>query len=166
MNSFPDAMEIFQRQLQEGILQEAYQGLMKYIKQLRVHFEKGYPAYSVASGIYSGYLDMTAFYLFPESLKKRKLKISIVFVYETFRFEVWLSGMNRDVQVKYWNLLRDSGWDRHPLASNPRKVDYITDHVLVDDPDWSSLDALTSEIEAGTVDFIRELEVFLEHAEI
>jgi hypothetical protein len=89
------------------------------------------------------------------------LKIAIVFVYDSFRYEIWLSGINWDVQAKYWDLLRDKGWDEHYLASNPRKVDYVIAHVLVGNPDWSNLTALTREIEAGTVAFIKDVEAFL-----
>ncbi len=35
------------------------------------------------------------------------------------------------------------------------------DHILVNDPDFSDLDALTGEIEKGTLEFIREVEEFI-----
>ena len=101
---------------------------------------------------------MTYFSLFPESLKRRGLKTAIVFVYDSFRFEVWLSGSNRKVQSKYWKLFKESDWNKYDLASNPKREDYVIDHILVSDPDFGDLDALTSQIERGTLEFIKDVE--------
>jgi hypothetical protein len=151
----------FRRLLQVGEIQEAYQGLMAYFRDLRAHFKKEHRAYPVSGSIYYGYMDMTYFALFPEALKRRDLKIAIVFVYDTFRFEVWLSGANRDVQAKYWKLLKESGWDHYQLAPDPRKEDYVIGHVLAEDPDFGDLEGLTKRIEEGTLAFMRNVEGFL-----
>jgi hypothetical protein len=103
-------------------------------------------------------MDMTYFSLFSEPLRRRRLKIAIVFVYDTFRFEVWLSGSNRQVQSKYWKLFKESAWNKYDLASNPKREDYVFDHILVSDPDFGDLDALASQIEGGTLEFIKDVE--------
>ena len=161
MGSFPEAMNEYKRLLKKGDIQEAYQGLMEYFRDLRSHFKTKYPEYSVSGSIYYGYMDMTYFSIVPESLKRRKLKIAIVFVYDTFRFEVWLSGSNRDVQAKYWRRLKESEWTKYHHASNPRAEDYVIDHILVEDPDFRDLDALTRQIDRGTIEFIGDVEGFL-----
>ncbi len=161
MNGLQQAMMAFKDQLKQGDLITAYQGLMVYIRELRSHFEKQYPEYSVPSNIYYGYLDMTYFSIIPPPLKPHNLKIAIVFEYETFRFEVWLSGANRDVQARIWGWLRESGWDKYRLAEDPRKIDYVLAQTLLDDPDFSDLGKLTSEIERGTQDFIWDVEGLL-----
>jgi hypothetical protein len=161
MGSFTKSMNEYKKQLRMGYIQEAYQGLMGFFRDLRSHFKNSYPDYSVSGSIYYGYMDMTYFSLFPESFKHRKLKIAIVFVHDTFRFEVWLSGSNRNVQTKYWRLLKESDWHKYHLASNPRAVDYVLDHILVNNPDFSDLDTLTGHIERGTLEFIRDVEGFL-----
>jgi hypothetical protein len=89
------------------------------------------------------------------------LKIAIVFVYDTFRFEVWLSGGNRDVQVEYWNLIKEHGWERYQLSPDPRREDYVIGQILVEDPHFGDLGELTRQIEQGTDRFIREVEGFL-----
>jgi hypothetical protein len=43
---------------------------------------------------------MTYFAVVPPSLKRRARKIAIVFNYEAFRFEAWLSATNRQLQRK------------------------------------------------------------------
>lgn len=161
MRSFPESMNEYKKQLKKGDIQEAYQGLMEYFRDLRSHFKNRYPDYSVSGSIYYGYMDMTYFSLFPESLKRRKLKIALVFIHDVFRFEVWLSGSNRDVQAEYWELLKGSGWDKYHLASNPKAEDYVIDHILINDPDFRDLEALTRQIESGTLEFISDVEGFL-----
>jgi hypothetical protein len=154
-------MNEYKNQLNKGFIQEAYRGLMEYFRDLRSHFKNKYPEYSVSGSIYYGYMDMTYFPLFPEPLKRRKLKIAIVFLHDTFRFEVWLSGSNRNVQTKYWNLLKESNWDKYHLASNPKNEDFVLDHILINNPDFSDLDDLTRQIERGTLEFVGDVESFL-----
>lgn len=102
-------IENFRHHLEKGSIQKAYRAVVSYMMGLRTHFEKNYPDLRV-SGFYQGYMDMTYFALFPASLKERKLKIAVVFNYETFGFEVWLSGSNRRVARQNWELLKDHEW--------------------------------------------------------
>ena len=161
MESFHEYINEYRKQLEKGAIKEAYKGLMEYIMDLRTHFKNKYPDYFVSSSIYYGYMDMTYFSFFPKSLKDRSLKIAIVFIHDTFKFEVWLSGSNRNVQTKYWKLLKESDWHKYHLASNPRAVDYVLDHILINNPDFSDLDSITRQIERGTLEFIRDVEGFL-----
>jgi hypothetical protein len=161
MESLPEYISEYKQQLKKGVIQKAYLGLMQYIMDLKTHFKKKYPEYSVSGSLYYGYMDMTYFALFPESLKKRGLKIAIVFVYETFRFEVWLSGSNRPVQAKYWQLFKDNDWNKYHLVPTQKGVDSIVEHVLADNPDFKDLEALTAQIESGTLKFIEDIESFL-----
>ena len=90
MESFHEFVNEYRKQLEKGAIQKAYKGLMEYIMTLRTHFKNKYPDYLVSGSIYYGYMDMTYFAFSPKSLKDRNLKIAIVFVYNPFRFEVWL----------------------------------------------------------------------------
>jgi len=161
MSSFHKSIIEFRQQLEKGAIIEAYSGLMAYFRDLRSHFQKNYPDYSVPSNIYYGYLDMTYFSIIPSNLKPHNLKVAVVFVYGQFRFEVWLSGVNRKVQEEYWHLIKDSGWDLYHLSPDPKRLDYILDQVLVEVPDFVDLGTLTEEIESGTNQFINNVEDFL-----
>lgn len=160
MESLQKAMIEYRKQHEKGAIKEAYRGLMNYIMNLRTHFKNKYPQY-LASGIYFGYMDMTYFSLFPKSLKRQKLKIAVVFVHDTFRFEVWLAGVNKSVQAKYWKLFKESGWNKYRIVANLKGADSIVEHVLVDNPDFSDLETLTSQIEAETMKFVADVEGFL-----
>jgi hypothetical protein len=161
MGSFHEYMSEYKKQLEQGVIQKAYKGLMEYIMDLRTYFQNKYPDYFVSGSIYYGYMDMTYFSFFPESLKQRKLKIAIVFMHEACRFEVWLSGYNKQVQTKYWELFKESNWNKYHLVPSTKGVNSILESVLVDDPDFSDLDTLTKQIEKASLKFIKDIENFL-----
>ncbi len=160
MASFHEYINEYRKQLEKGVIQKAYRGLMEYIMDLRTHLKNKYPEYFV-SGIYSGYMDMTFFQFTPITLHDRKLKVSIVFIYDAFRFEIWLAGYNKSVQDKYWELFRESGWGKYRVVPTTNGADSIIEHVLVEDPDFSDLDALTKRIEKEALRFILNVEGFL-----
>ena len=161
MESFHEYMTEYKKQLEKGAIQKAYKGLMEYVMNLRTYFQKKYPDFYVSGSLYYGYMDMTYFPCFPQSLKDRNLKIAIVFIHETCRFEVWLAGANKQVQTKYWKLFKESGWDQYYIVSTTKGFDSIIEYVLVDTPDFSDLNALTNQIENGTLKFIKDVESFL-----
>lgn len=160
MGTLDENLHEYRKQLEKGAIQKAYKGLMEYIMDLRTHFKNKYPDYSVPGSLYYGYMDMTYFSINPESLKNRGLKIAIVFLHEAFRFEIWLSGYNKQVQTKYWKLFKESGWNKYRIVPTPQGVDSIVEHTLVDNPDFSDLDALTSRIERETLSFINGIDSF------
>jgi hypothetical protein len=161
MGSFQEYINEYRKQLEKGAIKEAYKGLMEYIMGLRTHLKTKYPDYYVSGSIYYGYMDMTYFSFFPKSLKQRDLKIAIVFIHDAFRFEVWLAGFNKQVQTKYWKLFKESDWNKYHLVSTTKGVDSIMEYILVDNPDFSDLDALTKQIERETLKFIKDVESFL-----
>ncbi len=161
MDSFQEAIQEYKNQLEKGTIKQAYQGLMEYMMDLRTHFKNKYPDYVVSGSIYFGYMDMTYFSFFPKSLKDRNLKIAVVFIHDSLRFEVWLAGYNKQVQSKYWKIFKESGWKKYPLVSTTQGADSILEYVLVGDPDFGDLDALTDQIERETLIFIQDVESFL-----
>lgn len=161
MKSLQENMLEFREQLGKGAIQQAYQGLMQYMLSLKNHFSSEYPDYSVSGSMYYGYMDMTYFSVVPRSLKDRDLKIAIVFVYDLFRFEAWLSGRNQQVLAKYWEIFTAGDWDRSKIAPQGKWADSILEHILVENPDFSDLEALTRQIDQGTLNFIKEVESFL-----
>lgn len=166
MESFQDDMAEYKNQLKLGTIQRAYKGLMAYIMDLRTYLKNKYPDYFVSGSLYYGYMDMTYFSFYPASLKHRNLKIAIIFVHETFRFEAWLVGYNKQVQSKYWELFKESDWKPYHIVPDTKDVVSILEHVLVDNPDFRNLGVLTEQIESGTLQFIKDIEDFLSEREI
>ena len=162
MEPFHEFINEYRKQLEVGAIKRAYKGLMEYIMDLRTHFKNKYPDYFVSGSIYYGYMDMTYFSFFPESLKQRKLKIAIVFIHDTIRFEAWLAGYNKEVQSKYWKLIKESDWNQYHVVPTTKGVDSIIEHTLVDNPDFSDLGVLTNQIESATLKFIEDVESFFD----
>jgi hypothetical protein len=157
MESLQESVVEYKKQIEKGYIQKAYRGIMDYIMYLRTHIKNRYPELSVGN-MYSGYMDMTYFPLFPKILKSKKLKIAIVFIHETCRFEVWLSGNNRQVQQNIRELIRDNNWEIYRM--DPKNADSIIENLLDANPDFSDQDALTKKIETSTMTFIKEIEGF------
>lgn len=103
----------------------------------------------------------TYFLFHPQSLKKRGLKVAIVFVHDTCRFDVWLASRNAAYRKKYWQLFNDAHYKKHHLVPSDKAVDPILEHTLVAEPDFADPQALSAEIERGALNFIREVESFL-----
>ena len=160
MHSIRKDMEEFRGQLGKGAIQEAYRGLLRYMLGLRTRFQNGYPDFGV-SGFYQGTMDMSYFALFPPALKDRHLKIAIVFKYDAFRFEAWLSGRNRQIQRQYWTLFRGSRWPEYRVVAPAKGIDSIVEVDLAEGLDLAAPDALTSRIEKTTIAFIADIERYL-----
>ena len=161
MRLLSENLIVYREQLQKGAIQEAYKGLMEYILSLKTQFKNRHPEFVVPSNIYFGYMDMTYFSIVPEALKERGLKIAIVFLHREFRFEVWLAGVNKNVQMDYWKRINESGWNKYLLVPTLKGADSILEHVLAENPDFNDLNALTNQIEQETLSFISEVEKFL-----
>ena len=160
MGSFSEYMKEYRKQMERGVIKEAYRGLMEYLMNLRLYFKNKYPNYFVGA-LYEGYMDMTYFSFSPKSLKDQKLRIAIVFIHDTVRFEVWLAGYNKEVQTKFWKLFKESDWDKYHIVPTTKGVDSILEYILVENPDFSDLDNLTEQIEKGTLKFVKDVENFL-----
>ena len=160
MESMQEYVNEYRKQLDKGLIQKAYRGLLEYIMDLRTHFNRKYPDWTPGN-IYQGYMDMTYFPIFPAELSSRKLKIAIVFVHETTRFEVWLAGYNKQIQTEYWKSFKEGDWDKYRIPATLKGIDSIMEYTLVDNPDFRDLDALTGQIEKGTLSFINDIERFL-----
>lgn len=161
MDSFNDAMKEYKNQMQLGVISKAYRGIMDYLLGLKAYLKAKYPEYNVSGSIYFGYMDMSYFSFFPDSLKQRNLKAGIVFIHETCQFEVWLFGVNKQVQNKYWQLIKDSDWIQYSLVATTWGEDAILRHVLMENPDFDDLDAMNEQIESEVVKFIEDVEEFL-----
>jgi len=160
MGSFHENMKEYRIQMKKGVIKDAYRELMEYIMNLRVYFKNKYPDYFVGS-LYEGYMDMTYFSFSPQSLKDKKLRIAIVFIHDLVRFEVWLAGYNKQIQTKFWELFKESGWDKYHIVPTTKNADSIIEYVLVENPNFNNLDALTEQIEKGTLKFVKDVENFL-----
>jgi hypothetical protein len=161
---FQAAIKEYKNQLAKGTIKTAYMGLMRHLEGLRASLEKNHPDFYVSSTVESGRLDFSYFYFTPQTLKQKKLKIVILFVHDSFRFEVWLAGYNKAVQAKYWKQLKESNL-KYRMPASVDGSDSIVELTLVDNADFNDSDALTKKIEEGSLKFIADIENLLSNSQ-
>jgi len=142
--------------------QLSYHELIKYMKELRAFFDKGYDAYFKLGSIYKGSPDFSYFSLTTEELKKQKLKFVIILNHQLMNFSICLSGQNKRIRKKYWDMFKNSDWQKYHLVESISNSLSIIDHVLVAHPDFDNRIDLTEKIETESLKFINELRELLE----
>jgi hypothetical protein len=160
MPSLNESLLEYQEQLQKGMIQKAYKGLMDFMQGLRSVIQKEHPDLKVSGALYFGYMDMTYFAVIPDSLKDRHLKIAVVFLHKEYRFEVWLSAANRDIGKEIWQLFSQSSWHEFHLVPSPERSDSIVEYVVTDQPDFDHPEELTRQIISAVEYFITGIETF------
>ena len=161
--SLNDQLREYKLQLGKGQIQKAYKGIMTFMSGLRVYLEKQHPNFAV-SALYFGYMDMTYFAFTPVDFKKLKLKIAIVYLHEQSRFEVWLSGRDREIQAEYIALFASKEIGSYRLSPILPGVDSILESILVDQPDFDHPEGLSKRIETKTLEFVSDIRTLLNQA--
>jgi hypothetical protein len=161
MGSLNDHIQEYRLQLKKGHIQKAYKGIMTFMSGLKSHLENNYPDHFTSS-LYYGYMDMTYFAFTPPLLKDKKLKIAIVFLHEEARFEAWLGGSNRKIQAEYIEKLFHADIGAYHLSQVHPGVDSIIETILVEKPDFDSVDELKTQIENKTIEFIKNITALLD----
>jgi hypothetical protein len=161
MEHFHSSIPEFHAQLKIGKIQKAFRGIINYMMALKTHLKSKYPSFSTSSNLYIGTMDMTYFSFTPTHFSDMGLKFAVVFSYSTFRFEVWLSAVNKKVQKQYWKQIKELEHEPYHIVPTIQGYDSILECILVDQPDFVDLDQLTLEIERGTIKFIDDIDRIL-----
>jgi hypothetical protein len=135
----------YKKQLDVGKIQVAYTQLVKFVMSLKTRFSSTLGDRYSFGAIFQGYMDYTYFYFANDFCRERKLKFGLVLNHEEMRFEIWLLGQTKDIQERYWKLLKNTKWIQDEAI--PKYSVFA--HVLVQDPDFDDLGALSETIEAG-----------------
>lgn len=139
-----------------------YHQLINYMKNLRAFFHKEYEASFKLGSIYKGNPNYSYFSLTTDKLKQQKLKFVIVLNHITLCFSICLSGQNKDVRKKYWEIFKNSDWNKYHLAESINKSLSIVDRVIVEKPNFKNKKKLTELIERESLKFINEIKSLLE----
>lgn len=91
---------------------------------MRSYLAKELEDYSLTNNIVENNMDYSYFQFTNQELKAKGLKIVITFDYQKFIYEVWLSGINRKVQMTYYDKIKNRK-QLYTLSDNPQKTDYI-----------------------------------------
>ena len=134
---------IYKKQLENSDIQSAYMFLLKYVTSLKAYCQKNFPKEFSFGNVSSGYMDFSYFPFFNDFLRNEKLRFGIVLNHKEMRFELWLMGQNADIQSKYWELMKNSVWNKD--REHMPKYSFL-DVVLIENPDFDNVDNLNFEI--------------------
>ncbi|WP_299222607.1 AraC family transcriptional regulator [uncultured Aquimarina sp.] len=139
-----------------------YHQLINYMKELKAFFHKEYDTYFKLGNVYQGNPDFSYFSLTTDELKKQKLKFVIILNHKMMFFSICLSGQNKSIRKKYWEMFKDSDWSTYHLAESINDSLSIIDQTIVEEPDFSNKRTLTELIEKESLKFINEIKDILE----
>ncbi len=88
-------------------------------------------------------------------------EIAIVFIYETIQFEVWLAAQNKQIQAEYRDMFKKGDLNNYRIPADARGTDANMENTLAENPNFNDPDALTGQIEKGTLTFINDVQHFL-----
>jgi hypothetical protein len=147
----------YKRLIQTTNLQKGYQEFIKFFRNLRAYLQREMPAFTFTGNIVENNMDYSYFQFSNEDLKSKGLKIVIAFVHADFDFQIWLSGINREIQRKQYEILKATG---HPytLTDNPNKTDYILRTDLIAECNFGNPQESFQTIRANTLAFIKKIE--------
>lgn len=154
MKNLNHYVAIYKEQLIKGDILIAYTELVKFVMKIRVDYIKNLSEYYSFSGMLHGYMDYTYFYYSNEFLKKKKLKLGLVLNHLEMRFEIWLLGSTIAIQKKYWDLLKDSKWNKDKIEM-PKYS--ILEVIIENDPNFDELALLSQNIEHKLIEVSDEI---------
>lgn len=152
--SMNEYVEIYKKQLEKGDIQVAYEGLLKYLNNLKAYLSNNLSDKYRFGNLCRGYLDYTYFPFFNEFLRSKKLRFGIVLNHHDMRFELWLMGQNAKVQERYWELLKTTEWNQG-LTAMPKYS--VLEVILAEHPNFNNPDALSKEIEKNATCLVEEI---------
>ncbi len=79
------------------------------------------------------------------------------------QFELWLVGQNSEVQKKYWNILKDTEWNKYQ-TSMPKYS--VLEVILIENPDFNNLSLLTEQIEKKIILITDEIIGYLKRMDV
>lgn len=147
-------VSIYQDQLKKGDILIAYNELVNFVMNLRTEFIKTLSDQYSFAGILHGYMDFTYFYYTNDFLKGKKLKFGLVLNHVELRFEIWLLGNTIPTQRKYWELLKNTKWNKGKTEMPKYSILKTT---LTENPDFDKLDKLSEQIKTKMIKASNEI---------
>ena len=69
-------------------------------------------------------------------------------------------GVNKKALINNWNLFNKKQFSKYLLEPNPKES--IIKHFVVKNPDYNNLEALSQQIESIAIDFVYDINDFVE----
>lgn len=122
--------------------------IINFFNNLRASLAKKHKLDYFISGVYNGNISFIQFT--PRKLKSLNLKVLIVLNHEKNRFEIWLSGRNKETQLKYWEIFRQSNWNKYSIPENLDGklsiVEYFFNQDILEESDANKIELIENEL--------------------
>ena len=148
-------IEEYKNIIQTTNLQRAYQEQIKFFRYLRNCLQKEMVDLKFTGNIVENNMDYSYFQITNFNLKQEGLKIVFVFLHQQFKYQIWLSGVNRQEQLKKINMYQKS--TNYNLTSNPIKTDYIIRKDVETKFDYNNLEKLINDLKEEIYSFINDI---------
>ena len=149
-------IEIYKKQLENEDIQTAYVNLIRYIAKLKASFPNEYKTGNISPG----YLDYTYFSFFNNYLRKHKLRFGIVLNHKKMQFELWLMGQNKTMQQEYWNILKNTSWNKDK-TTKPKYA--VLEVCLLNKIDFNNKEKMNTQILNEAISLAKEIQNYLEN---
>ncbi len=133
-----EMLKEYARLMKNTDMQKGYQEFIRLFRYVHTELKRMMPEYTFTQNIAENRMDFAYFQASDAELKDRGLKLQVVFIHAECRFEVWLSGYNRQVQKRMRDIFVNAGCP-YELCTDPARNEYIL-HIPVsgDIPFWSA----------------------------
>lgn len=153
-------MEKTQKHMPENDLD--YHQLINYMKELKMFFHKKHSTIFKFGKIYKGNPNFSYFSLTTDELKNEKLKFVIFLNHIELCFSICLSGQNKSIRKKYWNILKtNNSLVEYQLAESIDNSLSIIEKTTVKKADFSDKKSLTEQINNESLQFINDIKILL-----
>lgn len=160
--SINENLSIDKKQTRQVAEEIGYHELINHMKEIRAFFAKEYDTEFKLGAIYKGNKDFSYFSLTTEELKKQKLKFVIILNHKKVCFSICLSGQNKSIRKKYWQLFKASDWNTYHLVESIEDSLSIIEATIVEKPTFENTNTLIAQIELESLKFIKEIRTILE----
>lgn len=161
MENYNKLMNDFKDQCARGGIQRAYQYIFALFADVGHEIVRNRNKMISVNSLYHGYLDMTYLPVTTDILKENGLKIAVVFNYSLFRFELWLSAINRKKRTEVLAIMSQSKWKKYKTVENDGNTDALIERAIKGIDDFNDRSGIASLITKESITFINDIESFI-----
>ena len=152
----------YKKIIQTTDIQLGYKELINSIKHLKSYLQKEMKNFIFSKNIVENNLEYTYFHFTNKELKSHGLKLVLVFTHKEFKFEIFLSGVNRQKQINFFNDIKDKKI-KYILSNNPSKTDYVLKYEINDNFNYETLEEISIDIYSDIKEFTKYILLLLEN---
>lgn len=152
----------YKKIVQTTDIQLGYKELINSIKHLKSYLQKEMKNFIFSKNIVENNLEYTYFHFTNKELKSHGLKLVLVFTHKEFKFEIFLSGVNRQKQINFFNDIKDKKI-KYILSNNPSKTDYVLKYEINNNFNYETIEEISIDIYSDIQEFTKYILLLLKN---